>query len=142
MNQSDMKHVVICRTDGTVEDMTMTEDHAFDWYAEQIGARIVQTVYPKGLKDPYLFLCDEEGLLREKPVINFLGSWMYGTHEHGEPIVGDIIIVKQVMTDEGPDFDGMPENEADVIVEWLLGSFWKAHHKVMAKIGRQLKKSS
>jgi len=114
----------------------MTENHRADWYAEQIGARIVQAVYPKGLKDPYLFLCDEEGLLKEKPVINFLGSWMYGTHEHGEPIVGDIIIVKQVMTDEGPDFDGMPENEADVIAEWLLGSFWKAHHNVMARIGR------
>ena len=50
----EMKHVVICRTDGTVEDMTMTENHRADWYAEQIGARIVQTVYPKGLKDPYL----------------------------------------------------------------------------------------
>ena len=67
---------------------------------------------------------------------------MYGTHEHGEPIVGDIMIVKQVMTTEGPDFDGMPADEADVIAEWLLANFWKAHSKVMSKIGCQLRKSS
>ena len=137
-----MNHVVICRTNGCIEDMTMTEDHDCEWYSKQIGASIFQPVYPKGLKEPYLFLCDEEGLMKEKPIINFLGSWMYGTQEHGEPIVGDIMIVKQVMTPEGPDFDGMPADEADVITEWLLDHFWKAHNKVMAKIGRQLKKSS
>lgn len=136
------KHVVICRTDGTVEDMTMTEQHRADWYAKQIGADLVQAVYPNGLKDPYMFLCDEEGLLKEKPMINFLGSWMYETQDHGQPIVGDIIIVKQVMTDEGPDFDGMPESEADVLAEWLLDHFWEAHNMVMAAIGHKLKKSS
>ena len=136
-----MNHVVICRTNGCIEDMTMTEDHDCEWYSKQIGASIFQPVYPKGLKEPYLFLCDEEGLLKDRPVINFLGSWMYGTQEHGEPIVGDIMIVKQVMTPDGPSFDGMPESEADVIAEWLLEHFGEARNKVMARIGRMLKKS-
>ena len=135
-----MKHVVICRTDGTVEDMAMTEDHDFRWFGKQIGTDIIQTVYANGLKMPYLILCDEEGLFREKPTINILGSWLYGTQDHGEPIVGDIMIVKETVRDGEPDFGGMSEGEADVLAEWLLDNFWAAHDQVLIKVRHRLMK--
>lgn len=136
-----MQHVIICRTDGTVEDMTLTEKHDFHWYAEQIGTDIIQTVYARGLKKPYFFLCDEEGLFKEHPTINFLGSWLYKTQDHGQPIVGDIMIVRETMEDGEPDIGGMEPGEAEMMTEWLLEHFWEAHNAVMAKIGHQLTRS-
>lgn len=133
-----MKHVIICRVDGTVEDMALTERHDFKWYGKQIGTDIIQVVHPRGLKNPYLFLCDEEGLLLEKPVINILGSWLYETHKHGEPIVGDIMIMKDVIINDECDFGGMEESEADVLAEWLLDHFWEAHQAVMDRMGDRL----
>lgn len=44
--------------------------------------------------DPSLaFLVDEEGLLKGLPV-NMLGCTLYGTAEHGYPIVGDLIFAR------------------------------------------------
>lgn len=134
-----MQHVIICRTDGTVADVMLPEKRDFHWYAAQIGAEIIQTVYARGLKEPYFFLCDEEGLLKEKPTINFLGSWLYETQDHGEPIVGDIMIVKEEMSDEGPDIGGMNETEAEVVAEWLTEHLQEAFIKVMARMKGQLK---
>lgn len=39
---------------------------------------------------PVLMLVDEEGILKNLK-LNSVGSYMYGTHLHGHPIVGDII---------------------------------------------------
>lgn len=39
---------------------------------------------------PVVMLTDEEGLLRNLR-LNSVGSYMYGTHMHGHPIVGDVI---------------------------------------------------
>jgi len=133
-----MQHVIICRTDGTVTDMALPEERDFRWYAEQIGTDIIQTVYARGLKEPYFFLCDEEGRLKDNPTINFLGSWLYETQDHGEPIVGDIMIVKQEMTDEGPDIGGMSESEAEVLAEWLKQNSCRAYIEVMIRIGHLL----
>lgn len=132
------EHVVICRTNGAIEDMMLTEHHDFHWLGEQIGTDIIQTVHARGLKRPYLILCDEEGLFRGRPTINFLGSWLYQTQKHGEPIVGDVMIVKEVSTPEGMDIGGMSASEAEVVVEWLLENFWEAHDQVMEKIGHKL----
>ncbi len=136
-----MKHVIICRTNGMVEDMALTEEHDFRWYAKQIGADWIEPVHARGLKKPYLFLCDEEGKFKAKPVINFLGSWLYETHKHGEPIVGDILILKDVYRNGEPDFDGMEAGEADMMAEWLMNQFWPAHDAVMEKIGSKIERS-
>lgn len=133
-----MKHVIICRTDGAVEDMILTEDHEFRWYGKQIGADYIEAVHARGLKRPYLFLVDENGKLKDHPVINFLGSWLYETHKHGEPIVGDIVIVKEVIRNGEHDFDGMEAGEADMMAEWLLEKFWEAHDAVMDRIGDRI----
>ena len=45
-----------------------------------------------------VMLVDEEGLLKGLPV-NTFGSVMYGTAEHGHPIVGDLILAKVVGED-------------------------------------------
>lgn len=130
-----MKHVIICRTNGAIEDMGLTEEHEFRWYAEQICADFVEPVHARGLHSPYVFLCDEDGKLKERPTINFLGSWLYETHKHGEPIVGDIMILKEEMDHGERDICGMEAGEADMMAEWLLEKFPEAYESVMAKVG-------
>lgn len=45
-------------------------------------------------KDPsIIMLVDEEGLIKELPV-NALGCALYGTPQHGHPIVGDLIFAR------------------------------------------------
>lgn len=60
-----------------------------------IDCDTVQVVKAAGIKHPYRLLVDEEGLFKDKPVLNFLASYLYGTHHHGQPIVGNAIIVAE-----------------------------------------------
>jgi len=58
--------------------------------AQIIVGGYVERVCPK--KTPgVIFLCDEEGLLKHKP-LNEHGCLLYGTEIHGQPIVGDILV--------------------------------------------------
>jgi hypothetical protein len=87
-------------------------DFLYAKLAHEIGGSLVERVSPMGLKKPYCMFVDEEGLLKENPVVNPLASYLYGSHIHGHPIVGDVLFGKNIMTDDGPDVGGLTEIEA------------------------------
>lgn len=66
-----------------------------------IGCNCIEAVKAAGIKHPYRLLVDEEGILKEKPVLNFLASYLYGTHHHGQPIVGNAVIVAEEVLQNG-----------------------------------------
>ncbi len=68
-------------------------------------------------KDPsVIMLVDEEGLIKELPV-NALGCALYGTPQHGHPIVGDLIFARISGEDiAAPD-------DAETLKERLLHTF-------------------
>lgn len=68
-------------------------------------------VHPKRLPHPFAIAVDEIGLYKDLPM-NLIGSWLYQTDIHGHPIVGDLLILKDVMTGSGPDISGL--DDADV----------------------------
>lgn len=69
----------------------------------------IEVVHPRGLENPFCFICNEEGLLLDLP-LNAIGSLWYGTLQHGQPIAGNIVVMKEGITEEGPDIVGlMPE---------------------------------
>lgn len=68
-------------------------------------------VRPKELQAPYCMMVNEEGLLMNLP-LNMLGSYLYGTHQHGCPIVGDIMFLKDGYHAGEPDVVGMSKDEA------------------------------
>lgn len=80
-------------------------------YCQQTVRGHIETVYPKGLKRPYLMVVNYEGRLRNME-INPVASYLYGTQNHGEPIVGPAMILKQIMTDDGPDIGFLTQDEA------------------------------
>ena len=68
-------------------------------------------VHPMGLDCPYSMMVNEEGLLLGLPM-NRLGSELYGTPTHGQPIVGDVVFLKDGYDGGEPDVVGMTEDEA------------------------------
>lgn len=76
---------------------------------EEVGGWI-EVVHPRGLEYPLCFVANEEGLLRGLPV-NPIGSLWYGTLEHGHPIVGTIVVMKEGETEDGPDIAGLSDKE-------------------------------
>lgn len=58
-------------------------------------------------------LVDEEGRLRENK-INRVGSFLYEADRHGNPIVGNVLFVRDEWTDDGTVFTDIPE---DILVK-------------------------
>lgn len=54
-------------------------------------------------------LIDECGLINELE-LNLIGSYLYGTDLHGNPIVGDILFVGEEWGNDGIDFCGIEES--------------------------------
>ena len=79
----------------------------------------IETVYPKGLVRPYMMLVNEEGLLHGLPK-NLVGSYLYLTQEHGQPIVGNIILMKLGYRDGERDIVGLEEDEAEKLLDMVL----------------------
>lgn len=81
---------------------------------ESIGKAVggwIEVVHPKGLPDSYCMIVNEEGLLQNLPR-NLFGSFLYGTIYHGNPIVGDIVLLKDGYTDAGErDLIGLDEED-------------------------------
>ena len=84
-----------------------------------IGCDLIEIVHPKGLEEPYCMVVDDEGLLRDKPMLNIFASHLYGTHEHGQPIVGNALIMREVCTEDGAHTVWLTEEEATAIVAKL-----------------------
>ena len=82
----------------------------YDVIKEAVGGRY-EHVHPMGLDRPYSMMVNEEGLLLGLPM-NRLGSELYGTPRHGQPIVGDIVFLKDGYHGGEPDTVGMTEDEA------------------------------
>lgn len=126
--------------DGSIKliDTPAIQGRDWRWFSQQIGCDWIENVYPRGLKEPYMMVVDEEARLKERPVINFLASWLYEAHMHGSPICGNCLIMQQVDTDEGPDIDGIPQIEAEILAKYLSDHLSQAIDAVSLRLGNQL----
>ena len=71
----------------------------------------IEVVRPVRLKRPYCMIANEEGVLLKLPM-NIFGSFIYGTDYHGNPILGDIVLLKEGINSDGePDILGLNEQE-------------------------------
>ena len=98
-----MKAVVI-KTTGSIYPVTLTKP-----LHRSAGAIVndqIEVVRPINLKRPYVLICAESGRLKDMP-LNLVASYLYGTHHHGNPIVGDVIIMRE----NGVDLVGLEDLE-------------------------------
>lgn len=86
------------------------DEPAYETIGKAVGGWI-EVVHPKGLPDPFCMVVNEEGLLQNLPW-NLFGSFLCGTIYHGNPIVGDIVLLKEGYTDAGErDLIGLDEDD-------------------------------
>lgn len=103
-----MKGIVI-KTDGNIYTAELAEP-TYATMCRIVGGGI-EHVRPMFLKAPYCMIVNDCGLLLQLP-INEIGSHLYGTPIHKNPIVGDIIILKEGFNKYGePDIIGLDANE-------------------------------
>lgn len=103
---------------------------------DAVGERY-EHVCPMGLKPPYSMMVNEEGRLLGLPV-NRLGSFLYGTHWHGQPIVGNVLIVKDGHWNGEPNVIGMSIDEAQNLGDaFASGTGGMVHWKNLPQEGDQ-----
>ncbi len=87
-----------------------------DTVRKMIGCEWVEVVHPRRLSEQYAVLVDEEGLLKASPVFNEIASYLYEIEQHGQPIVGDAVIVRVVYDPEaGAGLEWLSPEEAEIL---------------------------
>lgn len=74
----------------------------------------IEHVKPARLRHPYCMIVNEEGRLLDLP-LNHIGSFFYGTDQHGEPIAGNIVVMKDGFRDGEPDIVGLDDSEVEQV---------------------------
>ena len=88
----------------------------------------IEHVKPARLRHPYCMIVNEEGRLLDLP-LNYVGSYFYGTDQHGEPIVGNIVIMKDGYRGGEPDIVGLNDVEADQIKDVIIDLIEPLHQQ-------------
>ena len=78
---------------------------------------------------------DDEGLFKKKPIANAIGSFLYGYLEHGQPLVGNVLVVKDVHTDDGIESGGFTNEDLKSIYS-AINDLVKKHNEAVAKAER------
>lgn len=94
-------------------------NYLFQSMQEVIGCDCVEIVNSAILGEKYCMVCDEEFLLKNKPVVNPIASYLYGMKEHGQPLCGDVLVMKNKFTPDGIDTVGL-ENEDLAYIHGLI----------------------
>lgn len=75
----------------------------------------IEIVHSVRLGRPYCMVVNEKGLLLNLPM-NVLGSFLYGTDTHGSPIAGDVVLLKDGISDDGyRDLLGLTEQDIEYL---------------------------
>lgn len=115
--------VIVITTENkiSIRDIEVNDGSMLQGLWDAVGG-FIEIVRPVGLEYPLVLLCDEEGLLKGKE-INIVGSVLYGMHEHGNPIVGDIVVLQEGFRDGEPDIIGIPEDACRDVYNALKNNF-------------------
>ena len=70
----------------------------------------IEKVKPAFLPRPFIIIVNEEGVLRKLPVNPIGCAWYSGL------IVGDIVVMKDGFTDDGPDIVGLTKEELKKVI--------------------------
>lgn len=104
-----MKGVVV------TTDLEIRIEEFSDPLYKTVGSAVggyIEHVKPARLRHPYCMIVNEEGRLLDLP-LNYVGSYFYGTDQHGEPIVGNIVIMKDGYRNGEPDIVGLDDSEVE-----------------------------
>ena len=74
----------------------------------------------------YCLVCDEEFLLKGNPVVNPIASYFYGLQDHGQPLCGNVLIMKNKYTEDGLETVGLEAKDIAKIQDIIAANFSRA----------------
>lgn len=107
-----MKGILIT-PDNAVNVLTL-EEPFYKGFQKAVGGYF-EIVRPISLPGPYRMVINEEGKINGLP-INPIASYLYGSHIYGDPIVGNLLILKEGFDDGEPDLVGLDDDEIDKLI--------------------------
>ena len=110
-----MKKAVLSRPKQKMEIVDIAEPIDLQQLGQLIGADYVEIVKAHRLPDGYVMIVDEDGKLKPN-CVNAACSFLYGADGHGDPIVGNALILQETYGLQGPELSGLEEDDAAVIV--------------------------
>lgn len=110
------KLAILLKETGEIEVIDVPEDKGLQFYYQNINCELITIVNAMYLGKKYSLVADDEGLLQAEPKVNMLASILYGYLQHGEYLVGNVLVMKDEFTDEGLDTVGLDKAEAAVIL--------------------------
>ena len=120
-----MKGVVV------TTDLEIRIEEFSDPLYKSVGSAVggyIEHVKPARLRHPYCMIVNEEGRLLDLP-LNYVGSYFYGADQHGEPIVGNIVIMKDGYRGGEPDIVGLNDVEAEQIKDVIIDLIEPLHQQ-------------
>ena len=112
-------------------DLEIRIEEVSDPLYKTVGSAVggyIEHVKPARLRHPYCMIVNEEGRLLDLP-LNYVGSYFYGTDQHGEPIVGNIVIMKDGYRGGEPDIVGLNDVEAEQIKDVIIDLIEPLHQQ-------------
>lgn len=112
-------------------DLEIRVEEFSDPLYKTVGSAVggyIEHVKPARLRHPYCMIVNEEGRLLDLP-LNYVGSYFYGTDQHGEPIVGNIVIMKDGYRGGEPDIVGLNDVEAEQIKDVIIDLIEPLHQQ-------------
>lgn len=101
----------------TVSQVEFSAAHTLEDLYGLIDCETIDIVHCYGLSGIAAdMIVDDEGLFKDNPLINVPASILYGCEQHGQPIVGNALIVKPVETPDGIESDGFSPSEIEHIL--------------------------
>lgn len=92
-------------------------ESVLDFCYRVIGCKTIDIVRPQNLDAAYCMIVDDEGLLVERPRFNVFASHLYGAHVHGQPIVGNAVLMKNRQDDDGVTTIWLDKTEASALAD-------------------------
>lgn len=83
---------------------------------------LIEVVRPMKLPKPYVMIVNDSGLRFGLPR-NEIGCLLYGTDIHGSPIVGNIVIMKEIETEGCGDIAGLDDKDIETLWRLLQEGF-------------------
>lgn len=102
-----MKKGIVFPAVGERREVELPDNVELFAICKELGFEWAEIVRPVGLRGKYCMIVDEEGLLKPND-LNRVATHLYRC---GEPIVGNIMIIKEVMGPEGPELAGLDDTD-------------------------------
>ena len=113
-----------------------TKGDNLSFFYEKINCECVDIVPAYGIAKEFpalqgiCLVVDDEGLCKDEIVFNPIGSLLYGYLDHGQPLAGDVLVCKDVYTEDGIETGGLTDEEIDMVQA--------AIHKLVTKHNQRL----